>query len=171
VFGLVGFCLKSIIANLLYIMNAQTQNLQSIKDVWFEEFIAAIRTHQLQLETNTAPEELRRLYGVFINGNATDLAVLSKMNANQHFIKNVIVEYLQEISKKLPIRLAFDLDDSEVLVWAEINDDDEEMENFLLLAEAKVNANYHKYGYDLTSTIVEVRDGLSIPNHYSIFKG
>ena len=99
------------------------------------------------------------------------MAVLSKMNANQHFIKNVIVEYLQEISKKLPIRLAFDLDDSEVLVWAEINDDDEEMENFLLLAEAKVNANYHKYGYDLTSTIVEVRDGLSIPNHYSVFKG
>jgi hypothetical protein len=146
-------------------------NIQSVKDAWFDEFIAAIRTHQLQLETNTAPEGLKKIYDVVIHGSDNDLAVLSKASANQHFIKKVIVGYLQEISKNMPIKLAFDLDDSEVLVWAEIKDDDEEMENFLLLSEAKVNAEYHKYGYDLTSTIVEVRDKLSIPNHYSALKG
>ena len=152
-------------------MQTKSHDIQVIKEAWFDEFIAAIRTHQLQLETNTASEELQRLYGIFMNGNATDLALISKMNANQHFIKSVIVEYLREVSAHMPMRLAFDLDDSEVLVWAEIENDDEGMENFLLMAEAKVNANYHKHGYDLTSTIIEVRDCLSIPNHYSVFKG
>jgi hypothetical protein len=151
-------------------MQATGNNIQTIKDAWFDEFIAAIRTHQLQLETNTATEELKKMYDVIIRGSDNDLAVLSKVSANQHFIKKVIVEYLREVSKQMPIKLAFDLDDSEVLVWAEIKDDDDEMENFLLLAEAKVNSIYHKYGYDLTSTIVEVRDKLSIPNHYSAFK-
>jgi len=152
-------------------MQATGNNIQTIKDAWFDEFIAAIRTHQLQLETNTASQELKKMYDVAMHGSDNDLAVLSKMSANQHFIKKVIVQYLTEVAKQMPIKLAFDLDDSEVLVWAEIKDDDEETENFLLLSEAKVNSMFHKYGYDLTSTIVETRDKVSIPNHYSIFKG
>ena len=151
-------------------MTTTTNSIIKIKDAWFEEFIAAIKTHQLQLETNTASTELKKLYDVAMFGSDNELAELSKISANQHFIKKVIVEYLKEILNKMPIRLAFDLDDSELLVWAEINDDDEEMENFLLMAEAEVNSIFHKYGYDLTSTIVEVRDNLSIPNHYSPYK-
>jgi hypothetical protein len=38
------------------------------------------------------------------------------------------------------------------------------------MAEADVNAKYHKFGYDLTSTILESNDNLSIPGHYAIFK-
>jgi hypothetical protein len=145
--------------------------IQSINEAWFDEFIAAIKTHQLQLETNTASEELKGMYDVFMRGSDNELARLSKISANQHFIKKVIVDYVKAVSGQMPIKLAFDLDDSEVLVWAEIENDNEAAEDFLLLAEAKVNAEYHQYGYDLTSTIVEVRDCLSIPNHYSVFKG
>lgn len=145
-------------------------NITEIKSTWFDEFIAAIRTHQLQLETNTASESLKQFYEVAINGNQNQLAQLSKESANQHFIKQIIISYLKEIENKMPEKLAFDLDDSEVLVWAEIENDDEQMEDYLLIAEATVNAKFHQYGYDLTSTIVEKRDGLSIPNHYSLVK-
>lgn len=151
-------------------MEKSEATIQAIRDTWFDEFIAAIRTHQLQLETETAPDELKNMYNIFIHGNLTDLAEIGKTNAYTHFIRKIVFEYLQEIRGKMPIKLAFDLDDSEVLVWAEIKNDDEEMENFLLLAEAAVNAKNHRYGFDLTSTIVEVRDYLSIPNHYSIVR-
>jgi hypothetical protein len=151
-------------------MSTTLSNISTIKEAWFDEFIAIIRTHQLQLDTNTAPEGLKHMYDVFISGSDTQLAEISKMNANQHFIKKIIVSYLKEVENNMPIKLAFDLDDSEVLVWAEIQDDKDEMEDFLLLAEATVNAKYHKYGYDLTSTIVERRDNLTIPNHYSLVK-
>lgn len=151
-------------------MSTTTNNLATIKDAWFDEFIAAIRTHQLQLETDTASEGLKKMYDIAIHGTSNQLAELSKVSANQHFIKKIIVSYIKEVEDKMPKKLAFDLDDSEVLVWAEITDDKDEMEDFLLLAEAKVNAEFHKYGYDLTSTIVEERDNLSIPNHYSLVK-
>lgn len=151
-------------------MSLSSQNISTLKEAWFDEFIATIRTHQLQLETNTAPDGLKQVYDVVIHGSDNQLAELSKMSANRHFTKKLIVEYLKEVGNKLPIKLAFDLDDSEVLVWAEIPNDNEGMENFLLLAEASVNAKYHQFGYDLTSTIVEERDNLSIPNHYSPFK-
>ena len=146
-------------------------NTPQINELWFDEFIAGIRTHQLQLETNTASEPIKKLYEAIFSKNFDDVAVMNKINANQYFIKKAITEYLREINSKFPLKLAFDLDDSEILIWAEIKDDDEEMENFLLLTEANINANYHKFGYDLTSTIVEERDSLSIPNHYSTLKG
>ena len=151
-------------------MAIMTTNLSTIKNTWFDEFIAMIKTHELQLETNTATEDIKKFYDIITNGSDNQLAELNKETANQHFIKKIIVSYLNEIQQKKPLKLAFDLDDSEVLVWAEIENDDDEIENFLLLAEANVNADFHRYEYDLTSTIVEKRDGLSIPNHYSTFK-
>lgn len=150
--------------------NSTTNNITNIKNLWFDEFIASIKTHQLQLETNTASDKLKQLYDLAMFGSDNDLAELSKIRANQHFTKKIIIEYLKEISTSMPLKLALDLEDSEVLVWAEIEDDNEEMENFLLMAEAKVNSLFHQYGYDLTSTIVEKRDNLSIPNHYSSYK-
>ena len=57
-----------------------------------------------------------------------------------------------------------------VLVWAEINDDDEQMEDKLILSEAKINAKYHLYGFDMESTIVETSDKLPVPNHYRSLK-
>ncbi|HUZ59243.1 MAG TPA: hypothetical protein VMU83_10710 [Hanamia sp.] len=151
-------------------MPITADNISSIKSTWFDEFIAMIRTHQLLLETNTATEDIKKIYGIAINGSDNQLAELNKISANQHFIKKIIVSYLNEIESRMPLKLAFDLDDSEVLVWAEIENNDDEAENFLLLAEASVNSDFHKYGYDLTSTIVEERDCLAIPNHYSLVK-
>lgn len=148
--------------NVTTTVNLQTQ--------WFQEFIATLQTHQLMLETNTASEELKNIYNVFFNGSETELAHAAKRSSDIHFIKSIIVDYLKEIKQNMPVKLAFDLDDSEVLVWAEINNDDEATEDFLLLAEAAVNAKFHAYGYDITSTIVEKRDSLAVPNHYIIYK-
>ena len=68
------------------------------------------------------------------------------------------------------LKLAFDFNDSEVLVWAEIVDDNEEIERELILLAAKLNVEFHEYGFHICSTIVEQEDCLSIPNHYQIFK-
>jgi hypothetical protein len=137
---------------------------------WFDEFIATIRTNQLQLETDTTLEDLKRMYNILFSGNERETILHLKATADQYYIKSITVEYLHEISSKMPLKRAFDLDDSEVLVWAEIENDNEVIEDFLLLTEASINARFHQFGYDLSSTIVETRDRLSIPNHYKVFK-
>lgn len=141
--------------------------VKSIRAAWFDEFIASIKTHELMLETNVASPELTKMYATFMGGDQKEMAALSKINADKYFIKSIVFEYIKSIPEFLPKKLAFDLDDSEVLVWAEIKDDDEDTENGLLIVEAKINSVYHEFGYDVTTTIVEERDCLAVPSHYS----
>lgn len=94
----------------------------------------------------------------------------NRLMVQQHILKKIIIEYLLLLKNNLPLRLAFDYNDAEILVWAETEDDDEEMERQLILTEAQVNAKFHQFGFDLRSTLVEESDGLPIPAHYKIFK-
>ncbi len=143
---------------------------QSTLEVWFDNFISTLRSHQIQLETDTAHIELKKFYETVFSGNADELAHLGKKGAQKHFVSRIIVDYLKLIANHQPLKLAFDYNDSEVLVWAEISDNSEELEKILLKAEAKVNAQYHGYGFDMETTIVEAGDKLNIPNHYTPYK-
>lgn len=147
-----------------------TQGVSSELEKWFEDLVATLKTHQLQLETNTARSEIQEMYRTLFEGNADNISHIAKMQAQQHFVSRIIVDYLKLMSNDLPAKLAFDFNDSEVLVWAEINDDDDEMQKKLILTEAQINARYHPFGFDMSSTIVEKSDNLEIPNHYTLFK-
>lgn len=145
-------------------------NIQTARDAWFEEFIAAVKTHKLLLDTDTANKEIRDTYNMLMRGNQDELALSNKVSSHKYFVQNVIIDYLTFVVKeKLDVKLAFDFDNAEILVWAKIKDDDTSTEDRLLLIEAEVNAKYHMKGYDLTTTIVEERDNLPVPGHYIKF--
>lgn len=137
---------------------------------WFEETVAILRTHQLMLETETAPESIKTAYNILINGTEHDLHDRSKMLAQMHFVKSILFDYVKELGNTLPKKIAVNFNDSEVLVWAEIEDDNEKMEEQLFVAEARINAKYHEYGFDMETTIVEESDNLPVPNHYQSLK-
>ena len=75
-----------------------------------------------------------------------------------------------EVLKDLPEKLAFDYNDNEVLIWAEVKDDDEAFQRLLIRAEARVSSKYYKFGYSLESMIMEASDNYPIPPHYQVFK-
>jgi len=142
-------------------------NTQTARDAWFEEFIAAIKTHKFLLDTDTANQQIRDTYSMLMRGNQDELAFSNKVSSHKYFVQQVILEYLKlSFQEKLAVKLAFDFDNAEILVWAKIQNDDTETEDRLLMIEAEVNAKYHNKGYDLTTTIVEERDNLNIPSHY-----
>lgn len=143
---------------------------QSAIEIWFDNFIATLRTHQVQLETQTADSELKKFYETILGGNADELAHLGKTAAQKYFIPRIVVDYIKLIATNKPLKLAFDFNDAEVLVWAEIKDGEEELEKALLKAEAYINSKYHSYGFDMESTIVESSDNLNVPNHYTLYK-
>lgn len=150
--------------------NTFTESKASLSDNWFEDMVALLRSHQLMLDTDTADPEIRKFYESLFSGNIELLLTQNREMAQQHFVKKMVVEYLTHIKEIHPLRLAIDYNDSEVLIWAEVNDDDSETEKALLIAEAKVNAQYHQYGFYMESTIVEKSDRLSVPNHYHLLK-
>lgn len=140
---------------------------------WFDNFMSHLRVDRMSLETNTATTEKQDFYKRMATANAADLALTSRTQSSQYFLSRLILDYVGELNHRQiePRQLAMDFSDASVLVWAEIADDDEPMEDQLRLAQAKINAQYSQFGFYLSSTIVETSDGLDIPSYYqSILK-
>lgn len=91
-----------------------------------------------------------------------------KKTSSSFFIKNLIDSYFIELGERRarPNRVALELSNSKVLVWAEIENDDELTEDALILSAAKVNYAFSTFGFHISSTIVEVGDKLNVPKHY-----
>lgn len=142
----------------------QGQNL----DQWFGALIQELQTDHYLLKENIASKETKTFYDAMMSGNESSMAAQIRETSSRFFIKNIVFDYLSEIKtfNKIPVKLALGLSDSKILVWSEINDDDEATEDALLLAEARVNSKYQTRGFYINSTIIEKSDNLPIPPHY-----
>jgi hypothetical protein len=105
---------------------------------------------------------------MIFEGDLDKVMSFNRQTAKKHFIAKLIIDYMkkiQEFSIK-PNKLLMDYNDSELLIWGEVNDDDEETETNLFRLEGQINAQYYKYGFQISSTIVESSDKFNIPPHY-----
>jgi len=84
----------------------------------------------------------------------------ARKTSSAFFIKNLVDSYFMELGerKARPNRVALELSNSKVLVWAEIENDDEFTEDALILSAAKVNYAFSTFGFHISTTIVEVDD-------------
>lgn len=139
---------------------------------WFEQLISDIKVDQLMIETETADQEKFKFYQDAISGNHTEIFKSIRFTSSQALIKDVVFNFLAEIKKRkaLPIKLAFSLTPATVLVWAEIKDDDENLEDQILLAESKVNTYAKQFDFCIDTMIVETSDNIPVPSHYTVVK-
>ena len=142
------------------------QKTNAAYEPWFDDLVATLRGHQVQLEAGVASEATASLYQQLMAGDGQGLMHANRQMTQRFFVSNILVDYYQQLADVALPKLAFYHTDSEVLVWAEIADDDLVAERRLILAEAFVNNTHHKFGFDVTTTIVECRDELPVPNHY-----
>lgn len=136
--------------------------------IWFDELVATIRSHELQLHSNTAPDEMKGFYNDLINKNMDATNKKSLELSAQYFISKMLVEYLAELRKggRVPVDLALQLSQNGINVWAIIEDDDDATEHALYESEARVNAQFHKYGFRIDTTILEKSDSFDIPSQF-----
>ena len=137
-------------------------------DTWFERFMDDIKTDHLLCTTDGITSEKKEFYTKIIFGDQVGIISSMRDTSSRFFITQIITDYVSELTKqdKKPLKLALGVTDSKILVWSVIEDNDEEMEDLLLITEAKVNGKYQKHGFYLTSTIIEKSDKLDIPSHY-----
>lgn len=149
--------------------NIDNNNSKKInQEAWFDELVGTIRLDEQLLKNDLMETEKKAMYNNLIDGNLEGIMVDARKMSTQFFISNLLNEYIKELSnlKHNPKKLGLELSNSKVLVWAEIYDNDYETEKALILAQAKVNALYDKFGFAISSTIVEECDELTVPNHY-----
>ncbi len=152
-----------VIQNMNLVQN-QPNNVQQ----WFDEMVTNLRYDQTLLEIDVLEENKKSIYNTLISGNQDMISHLGRQASTAYFISKIVSDYFKELvkTKSKPKKIALELSDSKILVWAEVSEDDEVMEDGLILTEAKINAEYSKYGFHISSTIVEDCDGLPIPSHY-----
>jgi len=144
------------------------QNQPNNVQQWFDEMVTNLRYDQTLLEIDVLEENKKSIYNTLISGNQDMISHLGRQASTAYFISKIVSDYFKELvkTKSKPKKIALELSDSKILVWAEVSEDDEVMEDGLILTEAKINAEYSKYGFHISSTIVEDCDGLPIPSHY-----
>ena len=151
-------------------MNLKTiESPESISnEIWFDEFIGNLRAHEVMIQTGTAPKNMEDFYKTMITGSDNQIQAISREISSRHFLTLIITEFLSEIQsvKDKILNIAINLSNTKVSVWAVTNDDDEESAKKIILAEAKVNAKYYKYGFYIDSMIMEKSDNYPVPNHY-----
>lgn len=135
---------------------------------WFDEMVSNLKVDQLLMQADVLEQNKKEVYEAMISGNHEFMHDYARKTSSAFFIKNLIDSYFIELVERraIPNRLALELSNSKVLVWAEINNDDDDMEDALILTAAKINNKFSKYGLHITSTIVEEDDNLIIPKHY-----
>jgi hypothetical protein len=135
---------------------------------WFDNFIGQLRADQVELETNIASEEKKKMYSSMMSDNLDDFQNLIWKSNTSYHIMRIIIEFMNELkaSDCNPLKLALSYCNSKVLVWAEIKDDDESTEDKLIIAEAKVNSRFHMRGFHISTMIMEERDHFRIPPQY-----
>lgn len=146
----------------------QSEVSTDILDQWFSNMIDHLRVDHFMLQTHSATKEKEDFYRAFVHNDTNKIFSGMRSDSSQFFISSLVVDYLNELKSagKNPLKLALGISDSKILVWSEIEDNDEEMEDLLLLTEAKVNGKYHPKGFYVNSTIIEQSDKLPIPPHY-----
>lgn len=149
--------------------NLHKHQLQSNNaDAWFDNMVSNLKYDKVLLDNDILEDGKKEVYSAMISGNQELISHLGRQSSSAYFIMNMVGKYLKELikAKSKPNKIALELSDSKILVWAEILEDDNEMEDALILSEAKINAEYSKYGFYISSTIVENCDGLDVPEHY-----
>lgn len=139
---------------------------------WFDNLVDELRVDQLMIKADVLESHEKSMYDAMISDNQEYIHDYARKASSMFFFKSLVSSYIAELTdrKAQPIKLALDLSNSKLLVWAVINDDDETTENALILAAAKVNSDYGKYGFHISSTIVENSDNLPLPKHYRAIK-
>lgn len=145
-----------------------TQLQPTMMDKWFSDMIDHLKVDHFMLQANIASKEKTEFYQAFLRNDSDKIVSQMRKDSSQYFIKALVWDYLNELksANKNPIKLALGISDSKILVWSEIKDNDEEMEDLLLITEAKVNGKYQDKGFYINSTIIEESDKLPIPPHY-----
>jgi hypothetical protein len=147
-------------------MTTAVQEKLYTQEMMFDELIVTISEHKAMILDKKAPADLVKLYDIFRVGSRNQQGSFITNQIHIDFAGQIIPAFLRETSDFTYNKIAFDYSNNEILVWAELKDDDWESEKGFILAAAKVNANFNKFGYDITITFVEESDGLPVPNHY-----
>ena len=135
---------------------------------WFDNVIDDIKTDKLTMECNVATPEKAGMYDVLFRNDPYEVAKIMQGYSVNFFTRAIVGDFLKKVveNKGCPSKLAFAFNGTRISFWAEIKEGDEETEDALIMAEARVNAQFESYNTSVSMTIIDDSDKVKTPPHY-----
>lgn len=139
---------------------------------WLDQLSFDLHIEKTKAETGTLDEKMKRFYTELMNGEMKMFAEVTQRIHTDYYKKKITLDFIKALSQTEAhvLKLALDYNQTSILVWSEINDDDERSENALIMLQAKINADFIDSGFRVNATIVEKSDKFIIPSHYTEIK-
>lgn len=155
------------------VIKSPNESLHEATNHWFEKTINELAADHLTYETNTINPQTKELYEKMATGKKDELMLHFTENLQQYYFREILNKFFTELfvvrKSQKPNKMAFDYKGKQIMIWVEIPDDNEKMEDDIFMAEAMSNYNFSNTGFNLSATIVEHSDHLDIPPHYVNF--
>jgi hypothetical protein len=151
----------------------QETKTQKMLDVWFETMIDQLRADRTAINCGIASKDKEEFYTNFVTKPIDEILNDNRKVVTMNYIEKALKLYsgkLKEYNSK-PLKVALNFADSKVYVFAIIDNNDENTEDSLLLSEAYVNSMFKEYGVHFTTTVLEMEDNYTIPDHYKTYIG
>lgn len=156
------------------VIKESNKSLQDATNNWFEKTINELAADQLTYETNTIRPQTKEMYERMATGKIDEVMLQLTESLQQYYFREILGRFFNELfnvrKSKKPNKLAFDYKGKQIMIWVEIPDDDQKMEDTIFMAEATANYNFRNTGFNLSATLVEESDHLEIPPHYVNFE-
>jgi hypothetical protein len=154
----------------LLIDSEKNPDKKDVINEFFDRILNHLVTDKMMHDVSSLPIETHNFYNDLANGNIENALEQSKDAYLMHIYSKLVDEYFSKLSipENKPNQLGVCLSHSNMLIWAEISDDDEVLEDKLIMLQAEINHKYGKKGLFVKTTIVEESDKFKIPPHYSI---
>lgn len=128
-----------------------------------------LKVHDEAFKNNAAPTDVAELWNKIANNDQSDLMSELSSRSDSFFITRSIFRLIKEFNGELPKNLAFAPAGRNILVWAEVADDDVDSMRRIVRAIAKANGANDNSDIELIPEIVEESEGRTVPEQFLVY--
>lgn len=137
---------------------------------WFDEMVATLRSHELQLETGLASKELAKFYETLRGGSELQLAQLAIEQGERVVVLNLILSVLNALSEFEVKEVWLNLSQKTLNVWVKTEVKDRAVYRSIINAIAKVNAAIEEIDYFIDVFVIQNRTIAPPKNYFLVFE-
>lgn len=137
---------------------------------WFDEMVATLRSHELQLETGLASKELAKFYETLRGGSELQLAQLAIEQGERVVVLNLILSVLNALSEFEIKEVWLNLSQKTLNVWVKTDVKDRAVYRSIINAIAKVNAAIEEIDYFIDVFVIQNRTIAPPKNYFLVFE-
>lgn len=137
---------------------------------WFDEMVATLRSHELQLETGLASKELAKFYETLRGGSELQLAQLAIEQGERVVVLNLILSVLNALSEFEIKEVWLNLSQKTLNVWVKTKGRSTEIKKAIILKIAEINASIIESDFFVDEYIVSDKEVITPPKNYFLLQ-